>query len=80
MIYLDLQYEVLLVFSCLITSILIVWYLTSAFIEYTAVFGLSKFLLVERYKEYLDSSSNYETTYPQVFKSTFRYSGGFSFN
>lgn len=68
MIYLDLQYQILLFFSCSITSILVVWYLTSAFIEYAAMFGLSKFLLVERYKEYLDSSSNYETTYPQFLK------------
>ncbi len=68
MIFLDLQYDVLLVFSCSITSILVVWYLTSAFVEYSTLLGLRKILLVDRYEEYLNNSTNYETTYPQFLK------------
>ena len=68
MIFLDLQYDVLLVFSCSIASILIVWYLTSAFVEYSTLLGLRKILLVDRYEEYLNNSTNYETTYPQFLK------------
>ena len=68
MIFLDLQYDVLLVFSCSIASILIVWYLTSAFVEYSTLLGLRKILLVDRYEEYLNNSMSYETTYPQFLK------------
>ena len=68
MIYLNFQYDILLFFSCSITSILVIWYLTSAFIEYSKLLGLHKLLLVDRYEEYLHSSMNYDTTYPQFLK------------
>ena len=68
MIFLDLQYDVLLVFSCSITSILIIWYLTNAFVEYSSLLGLRKIFVVDRYEEYLHNSMNYETTYPQFLK------------
>ena len=68
MIFLDLQYDVLLIFSCSITSVLVVWYLTNAFVEYSRLLGLGKFLLADRYEDYLHNSMNYETTYPQFLK------------
>ena len=63
MIFISLEYEVLWVISSFITCIFILWYDTTAVVEYGKIVGLDKILSIEEYNNYI--LENYESNYPE---------------
>lgn len=48
-----LNIELLLIFSCFITTVFIIWFKTGAVIEYGKLLGLKKILQIKEYERYV---------------------------
>ena len=48
-----LNIELLLIFSCFITTVFIVWFKTNAVVEYGKLLGFKNLLWIEDYEKYL---------------------------
>jgi hypothetical protein len=48
-----LNIELLLIFSCFITTVFIVWFKTNAVVEYGKLIGLKNLLWIEEYEKYV---------------------------
>ena len=48
-----LNIELLLIFSCFITTVFLIWFKSSAVVEYGKLLGLKKILRIEEYERYV---------------------------
>ena len=53
MIFKLINIEILLIFSCFITTVFVLWFNTNMMVEYGRLFKLNKILLLEDYNNYI---------------------------
>lgn len=61
--------EVILILSSLISTLLLVWFKSDAFVEYGKLLGLNRLLELDKYEE-KRSSESFELTYPMFLRIT----------
>jgi len=63
--------ENIIVLSCIVSLIMLIWFRSDAFVEWMKLFGLGKLI---KYQEYLDAKlDNFAITYPLFLKLKYRW-------